>query len=55
MANYFEELEHRLDTLERELLQKGLPASCQATDLETLICSLEALLETANDLFDKVG
>lgn len=55
MNNYFEELESKLSNIEIILRHNGLPEDCTVNELENLIGSLETLLETANELFDKVG
>ncbi len=44
-----------LDLQECSLRIDGLPLSSNITDLENLTGSLENLLETANNLFDKIG
>ena len=41
--------------LEAALRHKGLPEKAPSAELEALINSLENLLETANELFNKVG
>ena len=44
-----------MDRLEALLRTKGLPEGVPSTELEDLINSVEGLLETANELFEKVG
>lgn len=53
--NHFQSLIALLDSQESSLLTKGLSFDTTPEDLESLLNSLDALLETANELFNKVG
>jgi len=55
MENHFLSFIELVDAQESSLRNKGLTNGAMLEDLESLINSVEALLETANELFDKVG